>query len=163
MSATVGIGQGRKTESLWVQNYQDPFHKRVAAIVDPLGEKRSAGTLTYDEVTKAQSRLEEEIAGLQKDATSFAGLSGTHKTVVDKAQQTLDPIIQSWRDTFTKDLAGLPKPPDAPAGPSPEAPDRQTILGAAAPQKRQALPPSTILGGAAMKSNLRPAKTLLGY
>jgi hypothetical protein len=168
MGATVGIGRGRGTADIFRTTYQDPLRKRVAGIVDPLGKKRDAGTLTYDEVVKGQTELEAAIAEFEKDSKLFEGLGGANATVVKKARTTLDPIIATWRNTFAQDLAKLPKPevkPEIPA-PSEEAPTKETILGGlATPQKKRkpADPPRrTVLGGMYGEGRQKP-RTLLGY
>ncbi len=145
----------------WVTSYQDPFQRRIAAIVDPLGDKRKSKALTYEDVIKAQARLEEEISGFQKDAEAFKGIGAANAETIRRSFETLDPIIKSWRDTFSQDLAGLPKPVQDTT--QVNLPDVSTILAKAAGQKRKAAPQSTILGGALQKTSRRPAKTLLGY
>jgi hypothetical protein len=177
MGATIGIGGGRSTADIFRQTYQDPLQRDVAAIVDPLGVKRKAGTLSYDEVVTAQTKLEERIAAFEKDATMFEGLGGSNKTVVSQARTTLygDPlgkraksgsIIASWRDTFMRDLQVLPKPPVTPgvAPPSEEAPTAATVLGGAPTPQRKRQPAerrTTILGGYGEGRQAR--KAALGY
>jgi len=167
------LGQSRPYTNEFVQQVQNPFQARVSAIVDPLGEKRTAGTLTYDEVIKAQEKLEEEISLFTEESTVYGKLGSSQALAVSQAQTTLNPIFETWRNTFKDDLSRLPKPPD-PVKPPP-VPETAPSLDPVFAQK-QALARadqemkrtrsggrrSTILGGAV---NNRPEKrqpTILG-
>jgi hypothetical protein len=175
----------------WVSSYQDPFHKRVAAIIDPITALRTANKLDYATVQTAQQKLEAEIAQLTKDQAMWEGLSSKHATTVAKSRETLDPIIRSWRDTFAKDLSGLAPPQAPPAGPpppgerAPTAPDVLNTPGSIPPGEPHERTPhgqarrqevmvrkramasrgrrSTLLGGSLMQNKTAPRKTLLGY
>jgi len=166
-----------KWNDFWVQTYQNPFHQRVARIVDPLGKKRDAGALTYAEVQRAQELLENEIAQLEQDQDFYEQLGGKAKDTITGSRKTLDPIIAAWRKTFADDLATLTPPEDnTPEPPSEEAPTvddvlppGQTVLGQAAQAARQQRKramgkgrSSTFLGGSQQKPALQ-RRTLLGY
>jgi hypothetical protein len=142
------IGQQRPYANQFVAAVQNPFQKRIAAIVDPLGTKRASGTLSYDDVIQAQKDLEAEIAAFETTASQFEGFGKSQATVVRQARKTLygdetgkaqpGSIIQSWRDTFTNDLATLKPPPKTKelGPPSEEPPSLETILTGSTPRKK---------------------------
>lgn len=156
--------------SKFTDTIQNPFHSDVAAIVDPLGEKRKAGTLTYQDALTGSAALEERITKFDTDKKAFAG-AGTHQGIVaGQADETLNPIIAAWRKTFADDLARL-KPADqllsdVALNPDGTPKDTRQFPKASGPngQRRQQVSPSSILGGF---NNAKPAKvrkeTLLGY
>lgn len=174
------LGMAHPKANMFVQSIQNPFQRRVAAIVDPLGKLREAGTLTYAQAQEGQTKLETEIAAFQEQAKQFEGFGKEHAGVVAKARETLNPIIESWRAPFAKDLATLtpPEPPPAPTPPPPENPPGLTsaemltqATGAAEQQRKRALAArgreSTILTGPsglmAISGANTQRKTLLGY
>lgn len=110
-------GQVHPDANTFVNSIQNPFQAQVASIVDPLGALRTAGTLTYAEAQQGSTDLENAISSFTSTSQTFAGLGSGQKTVVTQANQTLAPIIASWRATFANDLATLTPPAAAPPPP----------------------------------------------
>lgn len=172
------FGKGRKTADFFRENFQDPFGKRVASIIDPLNEAKKAGTLTKADATTAQTALEAEIADFTKNASEFEALGNEQKTVVGQARNTLTPIIRDWRSSLTSTIAGLPDPkPEERILLTPPTLDTVTgkegttpllkAQGAAEQQRKRALAgygrQSTILTGGGLPAYSGKGKSLLGY
>lgn len=174
-----GIGGGRNAANLFNLTYHDPFKVRIEAISKSIVDKKTAGTLKYEDVTAAQEELESEVEGLWAGADIFAGLGSNEAEAVAGARRTLEPIIRQWRASLEADLAGLPKPSTGTASTGPAAapptastllaPKGQTVSGQAAAaarrQRRDAggMTRSTFLGSSSYGTQLQPKKTLLGY
>ncbi len=121
-------GQAHWKANTFVKESQDPLQKRVAAIVDPLGEKRKAGTLTYADVQAGQAALEDELSSFEGARDAFSAKGGDQSQVVTNSRKTLDPIMAAWRQTFADDVTRL-KPPDPEAGVNEKvAPTTKSIL-----------------------------------
>ena len=101
------FGKGRRTADAFRTNYQDPFHKDVAGILDPLTAAREAGTLTFDQVSTAEQAFEDRLSKFSFDADAFAVKGGEQGNVVAQARETLDPIIAQWRAGFKRDRTEL--------------------------------------------------------
>jgi|GEM_PF-3673242 hypothetical protein len=90
--------------------YQDDFHKRVAAIIDPITQAREKGTLTYKQAQAANDQLETEIADFFSNAQGYAAQGTKQNKVVEQAigpNGNLTPIITAWRNSLSNDLSRL--------------------------------------------------------
>jgi len=167
----IGPAAGKQKKE-FVSTYQDPFHKDVAGIVDPLVSKRDSGTLTYEEAFTAQQTLEDRISRFEFDADQYAVGGNDQATAVAGARQTLNPIIANWRNVLKADvdrlgpklnLAAPPTLENILAG-SGKTPTGQAKAAADAVKKKKGGYTSTILTGykPTIGSKPRP-KTVTGY
>jgi len=108
----IAKGQAHRKADQWTP-FQTEWGDKAAAFVDALIGKRKAGTLTYDESTKALEDFDLNVGDLWDQATLFEGLGGDQKKVIRQAHTTLDPILASWRAGIQSHIDAL-KPPEDP-------------------------------------------------
>ena len=171
------------SNKFWTRHFQDPFGKRIAAIIDPISLARSSGALKYEDVIAAQQKLEDEITAFSAAQQAYEGLGGDQSKTIAGSRRTLDPIIAAWRASLAGDLAGLAPPaedsseaggpaeePPSTAGPIPGT-GGKTILtaakGAAEQQKKRAMGSggrgSTFLTRGPQQKASVQRRSILGY
>jgi hypothetical protein len=117
------------------EQYQDPFGKAVAAVIDPITRARQEKTLTYEQASKAQTDLEALIGKFQEDANAYAAQGRSQNNVVEGAFRTFNEaradlngqsIWAAWRNPIAEDLKSLaPKFGDGTGG---DVPNMTTML-----------------------------------
>jgi len=161
------------TAQYWVNNYQNPFGKKVSSIIDPLTAAKKSGTLSYDQLLQAQQDYQAAVDQYQRDMLTYEAQGGKHVNVIEQARQTFAPNDKTLRDSwFGTELQGL-KPADTTEVTPPKMDDvtpgtttQGAIDQAGVQQKKRSQAPTgrrgTILGGVLDQAGLGLSKTILG-
>jgi hypothetical protein len=171
----IATGQAHRKANTFVDTLQNPFHKDIASILDPITKAREAGTLTYQQVLDAQTAFNKRLTAFEDEAFNFSLKGGDQERVYKQAlgeTGNLTPIIASWKKSFSDDIAKLrpaeettpEKPPTMESVTPGRTPIQQALLAAERERKKSlgAGYKSTFLGGAKNKP-LMQRMTLGGY
>jgi hypothetical protein len=91
----------------WVDRVQNPFGQAAGRIINENAQAMAAGTATIESVGYARQALASLWGNYRFVAEQFASLDRDHRTVIDQSYATLNPIMDAWMASLTKDMQTL--------------------------------------------------------
>lgn len=103
-AAASQIGKiGANEANTWTNQKSGPqaqLLQRAQGIIDPYNAAKSGGTLTPQQQTEAQKRLEELLSWYDQTASQYSGQGKKQANVIGQSYNTLNPIFAQWRSTL---------------------------------------------------------------